>query len=40
MLKEILAECVLISIPILVIVGVLIFSKPEKDIKFEDLKNK
>lgn len=40
MLKEILAELVLVMIPVLITIGVAIFDQPEKDIKFEDLKTK
>lgn len=40
MLKEILAECVLVSVPVLITIYVAIFEKPERDTKFEDLKTK
>ena len=40
MLKEILAECILISVPVLLTLYVALFEKPEPDTKFEDLKTK
>ena len=40
MLKEILAELVLVAIPVLITIYVAVFEGPEADTKFEDLKTK
>ena len=40
MLKEILAECILVSVPVLITIYVALFEKPEPDTKFENLKTK